>query len=88
MGFSTVAGVSPLISALGANIRIDVSALDVAETDEVVRVWAGAASSPSDGSSTVHDTVVAPAGVPIERMLSSLSGRVTHAAIEARRGDL
>ncbi|MCC2030747.1 hypothetical protein [Microbacterium allomyrinae] len=77
----------PLISALGAVIRIDVSALDAAGAAEVARVWADAAPSSSDGSIPVDVTVVAPAGVPIERLLSSLSKRVTLAAIEARRGE-
>lgn len=74
-----------MISALGGMIRIDTSALEQSDRDALHRAWADAAADPTAPADAVIEVV---AGMETDRMLSSISRRVTRAAIAAHRGAL
>lgn len=79
---------TPLVSALGCAVRLDDAALPDDARALIARAWSGAASRAEDPLPSVHITVSIPGGSSVEHMLSSLSQKVTLAAIEARRGEL
>lgn len=72
------------VSAIGATVGIDLSALDRDDAEAVRAVWADAAAEAVD----VPAAIVIPRPSDRARMLQSLSRQVTHAAIDARRADL
>ncbi|MBB3156624.1 energy-coupling factor transporter ATP-binding protein EcfA2 [Microbacterium proteolyticum] len=77
---------SPLVvDALGVRVGIDPSGLTPTDRDTVARVWADArVVDPAPA-----EVVVAPVSSDRDgQTLSDLSGRVTQAAIDARRGEL
>lgn len=72
------------VSALGATVGIDLSALEPGDAAAVRAAWADAETATADESA---HTVV-PRASDRSRMLQSLSRQVTRAAIDARRADL
>lgn len=72
------------VSALGATVGIDLSALEPDDAEAVRAAWADAAAPAADPSAPV----VVPRASGRTRMLQSLSRQVTRAAIDARRADL
>ena len=79
---------SPLIAALGCAVRIDAAHLPDDEACEVARVWADAASQPTDPLPAWHRTVAVERRGSLADTLSAFSQKVTLEVIEARRGEL
>lgn len=76
-----------VVNALGCAVQIETQGLSPEADAETRRVWAGAVASPGDPLPVCHLTMPVPGG-PLDGALSTLSQRVTRAAIEARRGQL
>lgn len=72
------------VSALGATVGIDLSALEPDDAAAVRAAWADAEAATSDECART----VVPRASDRSRMLQSLSRQVTRAAIDARRADL
>ncbi|WP_136586923.1 ATP-binding protein [Microbacterium hydrothermale] len=73
------------LDALGASIRVDLSASAPGDRERIARAWSGATRE--DDSSPV--AVVRPdPSLPFDEAAAALSTRVTLAALAARRGDL
>ncbi|WP_347977704.1 hypothetical protein [Microbacterium sp. ProA8] len=72
------------VSAVGATVAIDLSALDPDDAEAVRHVWADAVAGAVDDPAAI----VVPRDSGRIRMLQSLSRQVTRVAIDARRADL
>jgi energy-coupling factor transporter ATP-binding protein EcfA2 len=72
------------VSAIGATVGIELSALDHDDAEAVRTVWADAAVEAVDAPVAI----VIPRPSDRARMLQSLSRQVTHAAIDARQAEL
>lgn len=74
------------ISALGATVCLDMSAVEESDREALRRAWADAVQP--DIGATDGLVQVLPGGQETERLLASTSQRVTLAALGARRGEL
>lgn len=73
-----------VVDAVGVHVGIDLSGLTPPEREAVARAWADARVGCAPADVTVAPVSNAPDG----QMLSDLSTAVTHAAIDARRGQV
>ncbi|MFE6735645.1 PqqD family peptide modification chaperone [Microbacterium sp. NPDC057650] len=74
-----------VVAAVGASVEIDMAEIGDADREAVVDAWRDALLP--DGRHA-DATVTVAASEDTERMLSNLSTRITHTALEHRRGDL